>query len=96
MVAKNPSALAEPVTEQRISQIGACLCQRGDPEIPRPVGTAQISELGEDEPHPVRPLPSGTQFPTHPVIDRGLCIGETLQVIRVGHCKQATLGRGQP
>lgn len=77
--------LAEARAEDGMLKIGAGFFERGDGEMARGGAEAEALNLWEDEPHPVGSFAAGGEFADDVVVNVGLRVEKTLQVVGIGH-----------
>ena len=91
-----PRAFPQARAEDRMSEIGPRLVERGDGEPDRRGALPEARDLGKDEPHPVALFPPRPKLPANLIIDGRLRVDEALQIESVvrdgalGHWSQLT------
>src|SRR5437763_8326845 len=80
-------ALAKPVSQDDVAEIGHGFLARGDGKSLRHRAVTKPGELRKNEPHPVTLLFALTQFREHALVDRRLRIDKALQIEGIGHAR---------
>src|SRR5438132_14111540 len=80
-------ALAKPVSQDDVAEIGHGFLARGDGKSLRHRAVTKPGERRKNEPHPVTLLFALTQFREHAPVDRRLRIDKALQIEGGGHAR---------